>query len=322
MKNKKILIVGGTGSWGIAILERLLKTGAAQIKVLARNEHNMVLLQQKFPDKRVIPVIGDIRDKVRLEHACADVDIVFHLAAMKHVPVCEQMPTEAVATNVIGTQNLIDCAISRGVEKVIYVSTDKAVAPNCTYGCTKLLGEKLILSANTQTNQTKFIVFRSGNLLGSSGSVIPLFQRQINETQHICLTDARMSRFFIPIEQAAGLLLEAVSRGAGGEVFLPNMEALRIRDIAQYLLEKNGLDKTQIEMIGIRPGETLSESMVTQEEREALYQVNGTLYALITADSHAWVANGFVQTGTYQSHSEEAVLSYEQTGGFLTAAGI
>lgn len=322
MENKRILITGATGSWGIALLERLLETGVAQIKVLARNEHNMVLLQQRFKDKRVIPVIGDIRDKVRLAQACVNVDIVFHLAAMKHVPVCEQMPTEAVATNVTGTQNLIDCAISHGVEKVIYVSTDKAITPNCTYGCTKLLGEKMILSANTQTNQTKFIVFRSGNLLGSSGSVIPLFQRQINETQRICLTDERMSRFFITIDQAVALLLESASRGAGGEVFLPNMEALRIRNIAEYLLEKNGLDKTRIETIGIRLGETLSESMVTEEECDALYQVNGMLYAFIGADNHAWVANGFVQTGMYKAHSEQTALSYEQTCRFLTSAGI
>lgn len=322
LENKKILIVGATGSWGMALLELLLKTEAAQIKALARNEHNMVSLQQKFGDKRVSPIIGDIRDRGRLSQACSDVDIVFHLAAMKHVPICEQMPTEAVTTNVAGTMNLIECAISRGVEKVIYVSTDKAVTPHCTYGCTKLLGEKLILSANTQRSTTKFIVFRSGNLLGSSGSVIPLFRRQIDEAQHIFLTDERMSRFFIPIVQAAELLLEAALRGAGGEVFLPRMDALFIRDIAQYLLEKKGLDKAQIEITGIRPGETLNESMVTEEERTALYQISDMLYAFIGADHHAWAANDFVRSGNYKSASEDAALSYEQTRAFLNAAGI
>lgn len=322
MINKKILIVGATGSWGMALLERLLQTDTAQIKVLARNEHNMVSLQRAFPNKRVTPVIGDIRDRARLSQACTDVNIVFHMAAMKHVPVCEEMPTEAIATNVVGTQNVIDCAIAQGVDKVVYTSTDKAVTPHCTYGCTKLLGEKLILAANTQANRTKFIVFRSGNLLGSSGSVIPLFRRQIDEQQRICLTDERMSRFFIPIAQAAELLLEAAVRGAGGEVFLPRMDALLISDIARYLLEKSGINKNQMDIIGIRTGETLSESMVTDEEGGALYQLSDRLHAFIGGDSHGWVANGFVKTGEYISNSHDAILSYAQTCEFLSAAGI
>lgn len=322
MKEKRILIVGGTGSWSAALLEQLLKTEVAEIKVLARNEHNLISIRQRFPDKRVQPILGDIRDKEHLMHACDNVDILFHLAALKHVPICEQMPGEAILTNVTGTQNIIDCAIQCGVDKVIYTSTDKAISPHCTYGCTKLLGEKLILSANLQKSKTKFIVFRSGNLLGSSGSVIPLFRKQIDESQRICLTDERMSRFFIPIEQAAKLLLESALRGAGGEIFLPIMDALYIRNIAQYLLEKNGLDKKQIELTGIHPGETLRESMVTEEESGSLYQISDKLYAFIGADHHAWVANGFVKTGTYKIHSEDAVLSYEKTCAFLNAVGI
>lgn len=322
MKNKKILIIGATGSWGAALLGRLLKTDAAELRVFSRNEHNMVLLQQNCNDKRVKAFLGDIRDSARLMQACADVDIIFHLAAIKHVPICEQMPTEAIATNVTGTQNVIDCAILCKVKKVIYVSTDKAVTPHCTYGCTKLLGEKLILSANAQTKDTSFIVFRSGNLLGSSGSVIPLFKRQIEEMNKVCLTDERMSRFFIPISQAVELLLEASVRGAGGEIFLPKMKSLLIRDIAKYLLEKNGLEESQIEITGIRPGEALSEAMTTEDESKALYQVSDTLYTFIGEDNHAWVANGFVQSGSYNSCSESAVLPCEKTGEFLTAAGI
>lgn len=322
MKHQKILIIGATGSWGTVLLEQLLKTEAAQIKVLARNEHNMVGLQQRFRDKRICPVIGDIRDKTRLMQVCAGMDIVFHLAAMKHVSVCEEMPTEAIATNVTGTQNLIDCAIGCGVEKVIYASTDKAVAPNCTYGCTKLLGEKMILSANTQKSKTKFMVFRSGNLLDSSGSVIPLFRQQIEQDKHICLTDNCMSRFFIPMTQAAELLLEVAVQGMGGEIFLPRMDALLIRHIARYMLEKNGLDKTQMKITGIRAGETLSECMVTAEESKSLYQMNDKLYAFIKGDHHPWTANGFVKAGQYSAHSVDALLSYEDTCQFLTAVGI
>lgn len=322
MKNQKVLIVGATGSWGMALLEGLLKTDIAQVKVLARNEHNMVSLQRAFPDRRVTPILGDIRDRERLLQACDKVNTVFHMAALKHVPICEQMPAEAVATNVAGTQNLIECAIACGVDKVIYTSTDKAVTPHCTYGCTKLLGEKLILSANARASETKFIVFRSGNLLGSSGSVIPLFMRQIEEQQRVSLTHEGMSRFFIPIAQAAELLLESAVRGAGGEIFLPRMDALLIHDVAQYLLGKSGIDKDSIDIVGIRPGEALSESMVTEEEGRALYRLSDRLYALVGADSHGWVANGFVKTGEYRSASHDAILPYKQACEFLTAAGI
>lgn len=322
MEDKKILIIGGTGSWGVNLIRHLLKTDAAQINVLARNEHNLVSLRRLFPDQRIQPLLGDIRDKSQLMQACEGMDILFHLAALKHVPVCEQMPTEAILTNVLGTQNVIDCAMRCNVEKVIYTSTDKAISPHCTYGCTKLLGEKLILSANTRSKRTKFIVFRSGNLLGSSGSVIPLFQQQIADFGCVSLTDQRMNRFFIPCLQAAELLVEAAVRGAGGEVFLPRMDALSIHDIAKYLLNKSGLDETKIRITGIRAGETLSETMVSAEESKSLYQISDALYALVGEDNHAWVANSFVKTGNYTSNSGDAVLPYEKACAFLSAANL
>lgn len=321
MKNKKILIIGGTGSWGLDLLEYLLKTEAAQIKVLSRNEHNLVSLCRQFPDKRVQPLLGDIRDKSHLMQACEGMELIFHLAALKHVPICEQMPTEAILTNVVGTQNVIDCAIQCNVEKVIYTSTDKAIKPHCTYGCTKLLGEKLILSANTRSKTTKFLVFRSGNLLGSSGSVIPLFKRQIAESGYVSLTDQRMNRFFIYSTQAAKLLVEAAAQGAGGEVFLPRMDALSIHDIAKYLLKKSGLSEAQIKITGIRPGEALSEAMVTAEEHKSLYQINDTLYALVE-DNHLWTADSLTKTENYRPYSEDAILPYEQACKFLKAANI
>ena len=322
MKNQKILIIGATGTWGLALLSGLLKTDVAQIKVLARNEHNLVCLCQRFPDKRVLPILGDVRDRKRLMQACQDVDLVYHLAALKHVPICEEMPLEAILTNVVGTQNVIDCANANNVETVVYASTDKAVLPHCTYGCTKQLGEKLILSANAQAKVTKFIVFRSGNLLGSSGSVVPLFRQQIESTGHVCLTDARMSRFFIPVSQAAELLMESAARGAGGEVFLPRMNALSIRDIAKYLLEKNGLDESGIQVTGIRPGEALSETMATAEECESLYQVSDGLYAIISEDKCARNVTEYVKAENYQAHSAGAILPYPQAHAFLRAVNI
>lgn len=319
LNDKKILIIGGTGTWGTALLEKLLETDAAQIKVLARNEHNLVSLRQHFKDNRVIPVLGDIRDKNSLMFACQDVDILFHLAALKHVPVCEELPTEAILTNVAGTQHVIECANACHVEKVVYTSTDKAVSPHCTYGCTKLLGEKLILSANTKTSATNFIVFRSGNLLGSSGSVVPLFRWQIETEGCVRLTDERMSRFFIPISQAAELLIESAVRGTGGEVFLPRMNALSIRDIAKYLLEKSGLDESHIRVTGIRPGEALSETMATEEESKSLCLVSGALCAIVEQGAPLHAANAYAN---YQVHSANAALPWEQARAFLSAANI
>lgn len=322
MQNKRILIIGGTGSWGTALLSQLLKTDVSNIKLFSRNESNMVAQKQRFSDERVQAVLGDIRDQPRLMQACKDTDIIFHLAAVKHVPICEQMPTEAILTNVTGTQNVIDCALRNHVEKVIYASTDKAISPHCTYGCTKLLGEKLILSADAQTKETKFIVFRSGNLLGSSGSVIPVFKRQIAQSKCISLTDRRMNRFFIPVDQAASLLIEAAVRGAGGEVFLPRMDSISICDIAKYLLEQQGLDESHIQVTGIRPGEQLNENMVTSEESKSIYQINPELYTLIEHDEHSWAANGFVGPASYSYRSEDAILPYEQARQFLMAANI
>lgn len=322
MQNKRILIIGGTGSWGTALLSNLLKTGASQIKLFSRNEANMVAQKQRFPDARVQTILGDIRDTSRLLQACEDTDIIFHLAAVKHVPICEQMPTEAILTNVTGTQHVIDCAIRSHVEKVIYTSTDKAISPHCTYGCTKLLGEKLILSADAQTTKTKFIVFRSGNLLGSSGSVIPVFKRQIAHSKCISLTDKRMNRFFISIDQAAALLIEAATRGAGGEIFLPRMDSISIHDIAKYLLQQQGLDESHIKITGMRPGEQLNERMVTSEESKSIYQINQQLFTLLEKDGHSWAANGFVESGSYSYCSQDTVLPYKQACEFLEAAHI
>lgn len=317
MQNKRILIIGGTGSWGTELLKQLLETEVRQIKIFSRNEYNLVALNEHFTDKRIHFMLGDIRDKARLKKACADTDIIFHLAAIKHVPICEEMPTEAILTNVIGTQNVVDCAAFHNVEKVIYVSTDKAVAPHCTYGCTKLLGEKLILSANAQTINTKFIVFRSGNLLGSSGSVIPIFKKQIEQSKYVSLTDKQMNRFFIPASKAAKLLIEAALQGEGGEVFLPRMHALSIHDVARYLLEKKGLDETHIRITGIRPGEALDESMVTPGESASLYRMNEDLYALAGDNRER-----FDKVETYFYRSQDAVLPYEEACAFLKVANI
>lgn len=323
MKDKNILIVGGTGSWAHGVIPELIRRGANRIRIFARNEYRMVKTLQEFQGTCVEGIIGDVRDIQAVKDAMRDCQVVFDLAALKHVPICENMPFEAIETNIIGTKNIIQCAVDARVEKVIYVSTDKAVNANCTYGCTKLLGEKLILSANQKQQNTKYIVFRGGNLLGSAGSVLPIFQKQIAETGSVTLTDENMSRFFITIERASKLLVDVAEKGAGGEIFLPVMPSISIKNIAQYLLRKNNLSPDNIHLIGIRPGEKLHEQMIAESEMDFLYQLNEDLVLIDKTDSHGWKANSFVKKAVnYRYNSSQDILSYADTERFLQAANI
>lgn len=323
MKNKTVFITGGTGSWGHGLIRELLKEEVAKIIVYARNEYQMVELSREFHNPKLEIIIGDIRDKNALLSASKNVDILYHLSALKHVPICETMPYEAIETNIIGTKNVVDSAIGNHIDKVIYVSTDKAVKPDCTYGSTKLLGEKLFLSADKMQNHTKFIVFRGGNLIGSAGSVIPLFERQIAEKGMVTLTDERMSRFFISIQSASKLLIEISKRGVGGEIFIPYMPPIRIKDIAKYLLIKHKLDQHCISVTGIRPGEKLNEELVTENEKEHLYRFTNDLFLISTEDKHGWLANGIIEKSSdFAARSDESMLPYEKAAIFLSEAGV
>lgn len=323
MNNKTVLITGGTGSWGHGLIKELIKEDVSKIIVYARNEYHMVELSREFRNPKLEIMIGDIRDKRALLSASKNVDILYHLSALKHVPVCEKMPYEAIETNIIGTKNVIDSAIENQIDKVIYVSTDKAVKPDCTYGSTKLLGEKLFLSANDIQNHTKFIVFRGGNLIGSAGSVIPLFERQIAEKGKVTLTDERMCRFFISIQDASKLLIQISKRAVGGEIFIPYMHAIRIKDIAKYLLTKHKLDEKCISVTGIRPGEKLNEELITDNERENLYRFTNDLYLISREDVHGWLANGIIEKSTdFAACSDKAILPYEKVVTFLREAGV
>lgn len=323
MEKEKIIIIGGTGSWGHGLIKELLNRGAKQIRVFARNESQMVKLSKEFGAAKVEPIIGDIRDKEALLKACRDCDTLYHLAALKHVPICEKMPTEAIATNVIGTQNVIDCAVEAQINKVVYTSTDRAINANCVYGSTKLLGEKLMLTASERSKRTKFIVFRGGNLLGSAGSVVPLFKKQIEESGTVTLTDERMTRFLITIERASQLLVDVAERGAGGEIFLPVMPSICIKEIAGYLLAREGLNQNNIKVIGIRPGEKLHEQLLLENEMDKTFRLNEDLFLISKEDHHSWAANGIMKKcGDYAYQSDKNVLSRQQTDLFLQAANI
>jgi UDP-N-acetylglucosamine 4,6-dehydratase/5-epimerase len=275
LDGKTVLVTGGTGTVGSAIVRRLLATDVAGVRIFSRDEHKQFELRHRLPDDpRLRFLIGDTRDLHRLRRAVDGVDAIFHAAAMKHVYSCEYNPFEAVQTNIIGTQNLIDAAIDAGVQRVMFSSSDKAVNPTSTMGVSKLMAEKLMSAADAHrgTSPTIFTSTRFGNVSGSRGSVIPLFAEQIAAGGPITVTDRRMTRFTMSIEHAVGLMFDALALAKGGEVFVLKMPALRVEDLAIVMrdvlapLAGHSAEDVEIEEIGMRPGEKLNEELVTDEE--------------------------------------------------------
>lgn len=264
--NQRILVTGGTGSWGHELIRQLLPQDPKEIIVFSRSESAQVAMSREFEDKRLTFVIGDIRDKEALTAACRGVDIVFHLAALKHVPVCEDQPYEALKTNVIGTQNVIEAAIASHVKKAIYISTDKAANPSNFYGMTKAIGEKLIVYANLLGSSTQFITVRGGNVLGTNGSVVHLFMKQIRDKGEVRITDLKMTRFFLTLRDAITLLFKATEVALGGEIFVMTMPTCRIVDLAEVLIEASGRDGVKIVETGTRPGEKIDEILMSDFE--------------------------------------------------------
>ncbi len=263
-KNSTILITGGTGSFGRKFVEIMLRDfHPKKIIIFSRDElkqHEMRM--DAFASSALRYFIGDVRDKERLQRAMTEVDIVIHAAALKQVPVCEYNPFEAVKTNVYGTQNLINAAIDTGVKQVIALSTDKAVNPVNLYGATKLCAEKIIIQGNAYSGGrgTQFSCVRYGNVVGSRGSVIPVFLKQ-RETGTITVTDQRMTRFWITLEQAVQAVIHGLLHMQGGEIFIPKVPSMKIMDLAEAVAPD-----CQIRFIGIRPGEKLHEVLITEEE--------------------------------------------------------
>ena len=282
-KGKKILITGGTGSLGQALTKRLLSVDVDTIRIFSRNENKQVTMESEFHDDRLRFFIGDVRDLSRLQRALEDVDIVFHAAALKHVPVIEYNPFEAIKTNVIGTQNLIDACLHEDVEIAVGVGTDKAVSPLNTYGATKLLMEKLFVTANYYLDEkrhgTKFITLRYGNVLGSSGSVVPKFIEQIRNQQKITLTSKDMTRFNITMDEALDFIINSTTNGKGSEIFVPKIKAYSIMDLKDALTELLG--EAKIEEISIRPGEKLHEVLINEHEMRSTWETESN-YIIMT----------------------------------------
>ena len=267
-ENKKILITGGTGSLGRALTKKLLAEKVNQITIFSRNENKQVTMQSEFSDNRLKFLIGDIRDLSRLQRALEGIDIVFHAAALKHVPIVEHNPLEAINTNVIGSRNVLEASISENVDVVVGVGTDKAVSPLNTYGVTKLLMEKLFTTASNyldvDKHKTKFISLRYGNVLGSSGSVIPKFIQQIKSKQKITITDPEMTRFSITMDEALDFILDSAMSGKGSEVFIPKLRAYKIDDIKTALQEL--ISNTGDERIPVRQGDKFHETLINPDE--------------------------------------------------------
>lgn len=276
-KGKKILVTGGTGSIGRKIVHELLKHDPKVIRIFDIDETRESIMQERLRHHSNLRfLLGDIRDKDRLTRATEDIDIVFHTASFKHVYFCEYNPLEAVKTNVIGTQNLIDAAMNEEVEKLVFTSSDKAVNPSNVMGVTKLLAERLVTAANycKGPRRTVFFNVRFGNVLGSRGSVINVFKKQIENGGPLTITDPGMTRFVMSPSQAVHLLFKSMEMAQGGEIFIFKMPSVRISELARVMIDelspKRGheRDKIKLKIIGKKPGEKLYEELMTQNEAQ------------------------------------------------------
>jgi len=285
LNDKIILITGGTGTIGTALIEHILENYSVNvIRIFSRDETKQYLLRNKFKKfaEQLRFFIGDIRDKERLIRAMEKVDIVFHLAALKHVVACEYNPFEAIKTNILGIQNLIEVCIDKNIEKFVFTSTDKAATPCNTMGVTKLLAEKLVTAANYYKGSVKTIFYsiRFGNVSGSRGSLIPLIEAQVKKKIPITLTDKKMTRYIMSLDSAVNFIISTLKLAQGGEVFVMKMNCVRITDLIKVLFEhfnikyNNGTETIQIDEIGMFSGEKLYEELFSIEEAERTYEMD------------------------------------------------
>jgi FlaA1/EpsC-like NDP-sugar epimerase len=288
-RDERILITGGTGSIGSELAKKLLEFNPKVIRIYSNDENAQFDLEQELKEYDNLRfLVGDVRDKERLKRATEDIDIVFHAAALKHVPSCEYNPFEAIKTNVIGTENLLEVAMDEEVEKVITISTDKAVNPVNVMGATKLLAERLTIAANYYKGlrRTVFSCVRFGNVLGSRGSVVQLFDKQIQNGGPVTVTDPDMMRFVMSMDRPIELVLKAAQVAKGEEIFVFKMPALRIGNLAEVMIEKlapkYGYDPRDIkvEIVGKRKGEKLYEELMTEDEAMNAYETEDMLVIL------------------------------------------
>lgn len=314
-QDKSILVTGGTGSFGRRFIERLLAAGKPRrLIVFSRDELKQHEMRESMPGGRTDPMryfLGDIRDCDRLRRAFHGVDIVVHAAALKQVPACEYNPIEAVLTNVMGARNVVEAAIDQGVERVIALSTDKAVNPINIYGATKLCMEKLIVQANVYSGRGQkpfFACSRYGNVIGSRGSVVPLFKAQ-RSSGRVTVTDRRMTRFWLTLDEGVDFVFECIARMKGGEVFVPKIPSMRITDLAGAVAPG-----CEIDVVGVRPGEKLHEVLLSEDEARHARDV-GNAYVILPDGEDLQIPDDQIQGATlpegfrYSSDSNDSWFS-------------
>jgi UDP-N-acetylglucosamine 4,6-dehydratase len=321
--DRTVVVTGGTGSIGSAMVEAILPLGPMALRVVSRDDSKQFELAQRHRGAAELRMlIGDVRSRERMTRAMAGAELVFHVAAMKHVPACEFNPFEATETNVRGTQNVVEAAIDAGVERVLGISTDKAVDPTNVMGATKLLAERLMSAAESYKghSQTRFASVRFGNVIGSRGSLVPLIRGQVARGGPVTLTDPEMSRYMMPVNDAVRLCFSAMQRMDGGEVFILKMPRVRVGDLVEVLIEtyapqfgfKPG--EIRVETIGARAGEKRHEILLTEDESNAAEEVEGMFVVHASREPRS---GGPVHGG----RADEPLLDRQELRDLLDQAG-
>lgn len=316
MKDNTLLVTGGTGSFGKAVVKSFLEMEVGSIIIFSRDEAKQEAMRFEFSDPRLRFVIGDVRDSNRVHGVMAGVDYVYHAAALKQVPTCEFNPMEAIKTNVIGTQNIINAALERDVKKCVFLSTDKAVYPINAMGMTKALMEKLVVSASNIESNTVFSCTRYGNVMASRGSVIPLFLDQIRRNQPVTITDPNMTRFLMSLQDSVELVSYAFENAKGGDIFVQKQPSSTVGDLAEALLALSP-NKVPISYIGTRHGEKLYETLISREEMlradeyDKYYRIRkdsrGLDYSVYETEGSTMLTN----TDDYDSHNCERLAGLQ-----------
>jgi FlaA1/EpsC-like NDP-sugar epimerase len=316
----RVLITGPCGTVGRELLAQLVARGPREIIGIDNNESELFLLSQEYRDRpEVRLLLGDVRDPSALMRRARGVDVVIHTAALKHVGLCEESPRDAVLTNVVGVQNLIDAAYENGVSRVLFTSSDKAVNPTNVMGTSKLMGERLMTAANGgHRDGPVFASTRFGNVLGSRGSVIPLFADQIRRGGPVTLTDPGMTRFIMTLKEAVQLVVDSVFMARGGEVFVTKMPAIRIEDLARAMIEelapRHGLDPADVpvEVVGPRPGEKIYEELLNEEEKRRTLELDRFYVVRPASEANAPVDGsypGLLATSVDEAYNSAQVTS-------------
>jgi len=311
-RGKVLLISGGTGSFGNAVLRRFLTTNIKEIRIFSRDELKQDDMRKLYNNNKLKFYIGDVRDKNSIDDAMRGVDYVFHAAALKQVPSCEFYPMQAVKTNVVGTENLLNSAISAGVKKVIALSTDKAVYPINAMGISKAMMERVVVSKGRNVEGTMIACTRYGNVMASRGSVIPLFINQLRNGTPITITDPNMTRFMMSLDQAVDLVLFAFENGKSGDVFVQKAPAATVELLANTLMNLFGYSNHEVKTIGTRHGEKLYETLLTKEEMVKAIDMGE--YYRIPADTRDLNYNKFIDDGeeiVTQSHEYHSHNTYQ-----------